>query len=80
MAAKKLVSLKKIEVNQHLGINSPNAAFVHHSKFYNEYKDKLLGYYPVLKKEGLTENNYKKRFHHLLCWEEQEHDKQLAQR
>ena len=73
MAAKK-------EVGQCLGINSPNAAFVHHSKFYNENKDKLLSYYKVLKKEGLTADNYKKRFHHLLCWEEQEHDKQLAQR
>ena len=28
----------------------------------------------------LTPENYQERFHHLLCWEESEHIKQLANR
>lgn len=76
--SQRVIASKK---DQLLNISSPNVATpACHSKFYEEYKDKLSGYYPVLKNEELTADNYTERFHHLLCWEEQEHDRQLAQR
>ena len=52
---------------------------VRNSQYYNEYKDQLKANADLLK-EPLVATNYKEKFHHLLCWEEQEHDKQLAQR
>ena len=61
-------------------ISSPNVATPpSHSSFYKEYKDKLESNCEILK-EPLNAGNYKEKFHHLLCWEEQEHDKQLAER
>ena len=61
-------------------ISSPNV-FVpsRHSEFFDEYKDKLEADYHLLK-EPLSTGNYKEKFHHLLCWEENEHNKQLAER
>ena len=47
------------------------------SQSYNEYKERLT---PELLKQQLTAETYKEKFHHLLCCEEQEHDKQLAER
>ena len=48
-----------------------------HSTFYEQYKDKL-----DRKKlmEELTPDNYEEKFHHLLCWEEKEHDDLLKTR
>ena len=48
-----------------------------HSESFNEYKHELD---VELLKQPLTRNNYVTKFHHLLCWEEQEHDKILKQR
>ena len=48
-----------------------------HSQSFTEYKHEL----DVEKlKKPLTRENYVTKFHHLLCWEEQEHDKILKQR
>ena len=30
--------------------------------------------------DELTPYNYKEKFHHLLCWEEKEHDKQISEK
>ena len=61
-------------------ISSPNVATPSsHSSFYYAYKDKLESNREILK-EPLRAGNYKEKFHHLLCWEEQEHDKQLTER
>ena len=50
-----------------------------HSSFLDEFKGELDADHPVLK-EPLSPANYQQKFHHLLCWEELEHDKQLVQR
>ena len=48
-----------------------------HSESFTKYKHAL----DVEKlKQPLSKDNYVERFHHLLCWEEQEHDKILKQR
>ena len=50
---------------------------VKYSAEYEKYKhllnDRIL-------KENLTVDNYKEKFHHLLCHEEEEHARQLAER
>ena len=74
----KLLAAKSI-TDQRLCISSPNTS-THHSSFYEKYKDKLEEYYPKLMEEQLTADNYQERFHHFLCWEEQEHDRQLTER
>ena len=47
------------------------------SESFNEYKDQLD---VRLIRQPLSRENYVLKFHHLLCWEEQEHDKILKQR
>ena len=48
-----------------------------HSKSFTQYKHAL----DIEKlKQPLSRENYVEKFHHLLCWEEQEHDKILKQR
>lgn len=61
-------------------ISSPNVIIpANSSAFYREYVSKLeLNHW--LLKEPLTADNYKEKFHHLLCWEEQEHIRQLTER
>lgn len=76
--------VKKIEVKNKRPIDSvissPNISTpVRNSQFYNDYKDKMKDNVNLLK-EPLVATNYIKKFRHLLCWEEQEHDKQLTQR
>ena len=61
-------------------ISSPNVAIpTNCSSFYQEYIDKLELNSSLLK-DRLTVQNYKEKFHHLLCWEEQEHIRQLSER
>ena len=48
-----------------------------HSRMYHEFEHRLEKEQHILE-QNLTEENYKKKFHHLLCWEEREHDEQLA--
>ena len=48
-----------------------------HSESFTQYKHQL---HIECLKEPLTQKNYVEKFHHLLCWEEQEHDKNLKQR
>lgn len=48
-----------------------------HSLSFMEYKSKLN---IELLKQPLTRENYIEKFHHLLCWEEQEHDRILKLR
>ncbi len=52
---------------------------VHHTSFYEERKGKLKSSRQLLD-EPTTAENYKEKFHDLLCWEEQEHEKQLTER
>jgi len=66
---------KKVQSNSSSAIVVP----ARHSSFYNDYRAKLESNRHILE-EQLTSENYKEKFHHLLCWEEQEHDKQLAER
>ena len=50
---------------------------VENTKYFFQYGDKLderIFHGP------LTLENYKKRFHHLLCWEEKEHMSILSER
>lgn len=44
------------------------------SDYYRDNKDKLN---ESLLEEKLTRENYKEKFHQLLCWEEKEHEEQL---
>ena len=48
-----------------------------HSKYFMKYKHKLD---VELFKQELTRENYTEIFHHLLCWEEREHDNILQKR
>lgn len=48
-------------------------------KFSNFYNEQIDPHSPLLK-ESLNSDNYKEKFHQLLCWEEQEHEKELTQR
>ena len=48
-----------------------------HSESYAKYKDELD---IDQLKQDLTRENYVEKFHHLLCWEEKEHDNLLKQR
>ena len=48
-----------------------------HSKYFIKYEHELD--VKVLKQE-LTRENYTEKFHHLLCWEEREHDNILQKR
>ncbi len=78
MAAKSQHAAVKKE--QSLSISSPNVLVpAKCSSFYKDYNDKLESGYHLLK-EPLCKSNYKDKFHHLLCWEEREHIKQLAER
>ncbi len=52
---------------------------VKHSSFYEEFMDKLESNRWLLDKPTTAEN-YKEKYHHLICWEEQEHEKQLTER
>ena len=49
----------------------------HHTNFYRELEGKLD--MKVIQRK-LTPENYKEKFHHLLCWEEKEHERLLAER
>ena len=49
----------------------------HHSDFYRQFEGQLSA--NVIRNE-LTAENYKEKFHHLLCWEEKEHERLLANR
>lgn len=61
-------------------ISSPNVCVPSkHSEFFEEYKDRLETDRHILK-EPLMVGNYKEKFHHLLSWEENEHNKQLSER
>ena len=48
-----------------------------HSESFNKYKNELD---IDQLKQPLTRENYVEKFHHLLCWEEKEHDDLLKQR
>ena len=48
-----------------------------HTDFYMQHKDLLD---KAIIEKDLTRENYKEKFHHLLCWEEKEHEKLLAER
>ena len=48
-----------------------------HSKSFSKYEHELD---IDQLKESLTSDNYAKKFHHLLCWEEIEHANLLKQR
>ena len=48
-----------------------------HTDFYKEHKDKLE---KAIIEKNLTRSNYKEKFHHLLCWEEREHEQVLTRR
>ena len=76
MTAKVQLTTKKSSPS----ISSPNIDVPsQHSEFYDEYKGRLISHRHILD-EPLTSQNYKEKFHLLLAWEEQEHDKQLAER
>lgn len=78
---KQLATRSQRTTDQRLGIGSPNvSAPSHHSPFYEKYRDQLEDPDPNIMKGQLTAENYRERFHHLLCWEEQEHYKQLTER
>ena len=48
-----------------------------HSESFTKYKSEL----DIERlKQPLTRENYVEKFHHLLCWEEKEHDTLLRQR
>ena len=50
-----------------------------HSTFYRNYAHKLESNSGLLR-SPLTVENYKEKFHHLLCLEEREHARQLAEK
>ena len=50
-----------------------------HSKYYEQHKFALVNDDALLQ-SNLTPENYKEKFHHLMCWEEKEHDDQLSKR
>ena len=45
--------------------------------YYERHKDELE---TNRLEDPLTVQNYKEKFHYLLCWEQREHEKQLAER
>ncbi len=49
-----------------------------HTDFYKRIK--LDEHSQAIIRSELTRENYKEKFHHLLCWEEKEHEKILADR
>ena len=81
MKAKKAIQLKKKDSSEDspcissIGVNIP----AQHSSFYDRFKHQLNPRSRVLI-SSLVADNYKEKFHHLLCWEEQEHDRLLAER
>ena len=78
MAAKSQLELEQEEKKR--SISSLNVEVqARTSSFYQEYEAKLEMGLGILK-SPLTEDNYKEKFHHLLCWEEKEHIKQLDKR
>lgn len=81
--AKKMAAKSRLELEQEEKkrcISSPNVDVqARTSSFYQEYEAKLEMGLGILK-SPLTEDNYKEKFHHLLCWEEKEHIKQLDKR
>jgi len=48
-----------------------------HSEDFNEYKDCLESDASI--RCELTRDNYQRKFHHLLCWEEREHCRMLEE-
>ena len=69
----------KVQTKKDDCISSPGVATpTQHSSFYDRY-EKQMNRKKVLK-ESLTAENYKTKFHILLCWEEQEHDELLTKR
>ena len=48
-----------------------------HTDFYKEHQNKLD---KAIIEKRLTRSNYKEKFHHLLCWEEREHERVLTTR
>ena len=70
--AKKMPAKKKLPLNSRPPRDQPPSPV--HEGFFNEDLD-----IKVLKKE-LTRENYVRRFHHLLKWEEQEHYKTLKEK
>ena len=49
-----------------------------HSQSFLEYEARLESDISILD-ENLATSNYREKFHHLLCWEELEHARQIAQ-
>ncbi len=49
-----------------------------HTDFYKRIK--LDEHSQAIIRSELTRENYKEKFQHLLCWEEKEHEKILADR
>ena len=73
--AKTMPKKKKIFVqpsHQDIMSNTPQ-----HTEFFQKYREKLD---TMMFKGPLTVANYQERFHHLLCWEENEHMLILAKR
>ena len=58
-------------------INPPVIREPDYSDFYRQFEGQLN--IDVIQNE-LTVENYKEKFHHLLCWEEKEHEQLLASR
>lgn len=82
--AKKIAALAAQQISKNesaqKSISSPNVSVpTKSSSFYTNMKQEMDLKSPLLTEE-VTANNYVEKFRHLLCWEEQEHDKQLAQR
>ena len=48
-----------------------------HSEWYTTNEEKWKSETSILE-EDLTPDNYKDKFHHLLCWEEKEHSDLLS--
>lgn len=66
--------------DQRVCISSPDVSTpAKCSSFYEKYSTRLESNTHLFR-DPLTAANYKERFHHLLCWEEKEHIKQLAER
>ena len=62
-------------VNQQTKKNRAEHTFKSASEYFNSTKLDIS----ILKKP-LTRENYREKFHHLLCWEEKEHSKILSER
>lgn len=65
---------KTVNKMQHENLADKNYTLSSHSESFKMYKDKLC--LEAIDCE-LTRENYKEKFHHLLCWEEMEHCRML---